>query len=231
MFDGVCFQFSQVLAVFLVITTPSGRPPIISTSLNQYYSWPVINLVVSAGVFHISLRPQKTQQRGWKFQAQEREFCGTLYSPCICRLSPACILRETSTKATSHADISRWLTRPLCRSSGLYSRLSDFCWLRSLPFLLMPTSADYCQLLSPSFFTNRPSVLSGTFLSSSTSGFAGDLVLKAFVWVSRQNKQRDRTHTHTQPNAHIVSHFPQGFHFGMTHFQFKIPFSYPDCIV
>ena len=66
--------------------TPSGRPLTISTSLNQYYSWPVIHLVVSAGVFHISLRPQKIQPRGWKeeqmnnmdlgqFQVQEREFC------------------------------------------------------------------------------------------------------------------------------------------------------------
>ena len=55
-------------------------------------------------------------------------FCDTLHSPCIYRLSPACIFRETSTKATSHAGIfSRWLTRPLCRSSGLSSRLSDFC--------------------------------------------------------------------------------------------------------
>ena len=80
-----------------------------------------------------------------QFQAQEREFCDTLHSPCICRLSPACILRETSTKGTNNADIfSRWLTRPLCRSSGLSSRLSDFCWLSSLPcfHLLLPPSAD-----------------------------------------------------------------------------------------
>ena len=34
--------------------TPSCRPRTISISLNQYYSWPVTHLVVSAGVSHIS---------------------------------------------------------------------------------------------------------------------------------------------------------------------------------
>ena len=65
-----------------------------------------------------------------QLHAQEREFCVTLHSLCIRRLSPVCILCETSTEGTNNADIfSRWLTRPLCSSSGLSSRLSDFCWL------------------------------------------------------------------------------------------------------
>ena len=37
--------------------------PDLSTSLNQYYSWPVIHLLVFAGVFNISLRPQKKYNR------------------------------------------------------------------------------------------------------------------------------------------------------------------------
>ena len=151
-----------------------------------------------------------------QLQAQEREFCDTLHSPCICRQSPTCIWRETSTKATSHADIFWfWLIRPLCRTSGLSSHLSDFCWLLSqLSFhLLLPPSAgrpsprllfytDWFLLLSVLLFT-WPCIFSGTFLSSSTSGLVVDLELKPFVLVSRQNRQRDcLTGTHT----HIVSH-------------------------
>ena len=79
----------------------------------------MIHLVVSAAVFHISLRPQKLQPWGWKeeqtnnmdlgqFQVHEREICVTILCSfsCICRLSWACIFRETSTKATGNADSS-----------------------------------------------------------------------------------------------------------------------------
>ena len=108
--------------------TPLAAKPDLSTYLNQYYSWPGIHLVVSAGVFHISLRPQKIQPKRWKdeqtnnmdlgqLQAQEREFCVTiLFSfSCICRLSWACILRETSTtydfRASNSEDELRSKTR------------------------------------------------------------------------------------------------------------------------
>ena len=56
-----------------------------------------------------------------QLQEQEREFCDTLHSPCIYRLSPACILRETSAKATRNAN------------SSLSSLTASFCWL-SLPW-------------------------------------------------------------------------------------------------
>ena len=46
------------------------------------------------------------------------------------------------------------------------------------------SSALLCQLTL--------SVISGTFHHSSTSGLVGDLVLRPFVWASRQNRQRDR---------------------------------------
>ena len=63
------------------------------------------------GALHISLRTLKTQPRGWKKRTNEqtrtwvsskrkrRGFVTLLCSsPYICRLSRACILRETSTK-------------------------------------------------------------------------------------------------------------------------------------
>ena len=38
-----------------------------------------------------------------------KSICDNLHSPCICRLTLACILHETSTKGTNNADIfSRW---------------------------------------------------------------------------------------------------------------------------
>ena len=122
---------------------PFGQHPYLSTSLNQYCSWPVIHPVGSPGVFHISLRPQKYNWESGRKRINEhfglrsapsarkgKSMCDTLHSLCICRLSVACILCETSTKGTNNADIfSRWLTRPLCSSSGLSSRLFDLCWL------------------------------------------------------------------------------------------------------
>ena len=110
-------------------------------------------------VFHIS----QNITEGWKeeqtnnmdlvqFQAQEREFCVTLHSPCIRRLSPACILHETSTKGTNNADIfSRWLNRPLSSSSGPSSRLSNsvILWTaKSKPTALLcpPLSTAFLRL-------------------------------------------------------------------------------------
>ena len=124
-------------------------------------------------------------------------------SPCICRLSRACILRETSTKPLTQQRSSRVGQPGLCGSTGLLSRLSDFCWLSSLPCFYLLT-ASFCWLchsldcylkLTVLFFlalSTAFSVFSRTFLPSSTSGLAGDLALRPFVWVSRQNRQRDR---------------------------------------
>ena len=154
-----------------------------------------------------------------QFQTQEREFCDTLPSLCICWLSSTCIFRKTSTKATSHADIfSRWLIRLLCWSLGLSSHLSDFCWFPSLP-CFPPPSADCCLLplsvflrqLTPSveFFLDPSSLCPPVFFW--TSCLAGDLEFKPFVWVSHQSRQRDSlTDTHTRTpntmNGHLVSH-------------------------
>ena len=83
--------------------------------------------------------------------------------------------------------------------------------LTALPLdcYLTPTGL-FCSPLStaslrPSF-VNWPSFFPWTFLSSSTSGKAGDFAVRLFEWVSRQSRQRDsltgaRTHTHT-PTQH-----------------------------
>ena len=79
---------------------------------------------------------------------------------------------------------------------GHSSRLSDFCWLSSLPYLHLPTTS-FCWLshsldsyLKPTVLfchalSTALSVFSRTFLPSFTSGLAGDLVLCPFMWVFR----------------------------------------------
>ena len=48
------------------------------------------------------------------------------------------------------------------------------------------------RLFSSALLCQLPlSVFPGTFLPSSTSGLAGDLAVRPFVWVSRQNRLRD----------------------------------------
>ena len=107
--------------------------------------------------------------------------CDILHSPSICRLSQACILRETSAKTARNAD------SPLTVFSHcllLLTVLPLDCYLKPTVLLCSPLST----------------ALSGTFLLSSTSGLAGGLAVVLFVWVSRQSRQRysldRRTHTH-----------------------------------
>ena len=114
-------------------------------------------------------------------QGQGGSLCGTLHSPCNCWLSRKCIFREIYSKASNNA---------------------DFCWLcHSLYCQLKANSSPLPSVVnchSPFSFVNWPCVFSGTFLSSSTSDLAGDIELKPFLWVSRQNRQRwsdRRTHT------------------------------------
>ena len=123
-------------------TVPDMIHPDLSTSLNQYDSWPVIHLVYSVRVFHISLRPQKKYNREngrkknkrtiWTYvssKCKKRSLCDDFFSfSCICRLRLACILRETSSKRHQQCwHLLALVNRPLCSTSGLSSRLSDFC--------------------------------------------------------------------------------------------------------
>ena len=78
--------------------TPS--PPVTSTSLNHFKSWPVNHLVVPIGVSHISSWLQEIQSREWEKRTKNKLTIGawvsskckkggyvTLHSLCICRLS------------------------------------------------------------------------------------------------------------------------------------------------
>ena len=154
-----------------------------------------------------------------QFQAQEREFCVTLHSSCIRRLSPACILHKTSTKGTNNTDIfSHWLTWPLCSSSSLSSRLSDFCWLchsldsqlktdcSPLPSVVdcslwVPLSTPPLSSLGPSF----PPPLPVSWEISSSGLFC---VLRAKA--DKMILGPARTHTHTQHNEWLLSVTRQG---------------------
>ena len=157
------------------------------------------------GASHISLRPHKTQPRGWRKRTNEqiqawvssKRKKGEVYvtllcsSPYINRLTRACILRETSTKPLEMLT-HLWLS----------SLAASFCRPCPSPDSYLKPNVLFCLPFS------TDSVFSGTFLPSSTSGLAGDLALRPFVWVSRQNRQRDsRTGAHTNGNeCYILCH-------------------------
>ena len=79
--------------------------------------------------------------------------CDTLHSPCICRLSRACILRETSTEATRKVNLSLTVF-PYCLL--LLTVLPLDCYLKPTVLLCSPLSTAL-------------SVFSGTFLRPPTS--------------------------------------------------------------
>ena len=162
----------------------------------------------SRGITHFFTATQSTTERVeeknkrtntdlGQLQAQERV---SLWHCTFCELTWA-YTRTKFSQATSNTDIfSRWLTG-LCRSTGLSSHLSDFCWLSSL--LKQPSSTASFWWLCPSLdsylkptglfsflFSTALSVFSLTFLPSSTSGLPGDLALRPFVCVSRSKIQR-----------------------------------------
>ena len=139
-----------------------------------------------------------------QLQAQEREFCDTLHSPYICRLSRACILRETSTKATRNANPSLTVI-PHCLL--LLTVLPLDCYLMSTGLFLLsvvdcPLSVFLCQFLS----SLGPSVPRPLQVSQKISSFGPLCGFRAkadkkILWTAC-------THT-TQHNelALIVSHF------------------------
>ena len=136
-------------------------------------------------------RRSERKIRTWVNCKRKKGSFVTLHSLCICRLTRACILRETSTKCTNNSDISNWLARSLCCLSGFSSHLSDFCWLwHSLDSPLkancspLPSVVDclsafpFANSSSLGSFANSPSGFSRTCLSSATSGLVGDLELR-----------------------------------------------------
>ena len=153
--------------------TSSQPTPDYLKVVKQNVSWPVICLGVFSshsrlGISHISLQPYRIQPRGWKKEQTNKHglgsapsarkgVCDILHSPCICRLSPACILRETSTKATRNANSSLTVF-PHCLLLLAVLPLDCYlkptvllCSLLSTGSLCLPLSTDPLSSLEPSF--------------------------------------------------------------------------------
>ena len=135
-----------------------------------------------------------------QFQGKKGEvYVWHLHSPCICRLTLACILRETSKKCTNNADIFlRWLARPLCSSSGFSSRLSDSDILWTVHSKL--TSSPLPSVRPPLCISLRQLTLSGflcQLLFSPTSSLIRDLELRPlFSFTPKQTKRSSAWRTH-----------------------------------
>ena len=164
----------------------TGWPPTISASLNQTTHGQWFNQwFPTRRITHFFTATQNTTERVEEKNKRTNTDLGQLQgllcsSPCICRLSRVCILNETSTKP----------------SGMLIHLLTDL--LQSSHCLLLSTVSFSGQLsqadrsLLP-FFINwlSLSLFSRTFLPFSTSGLARYLVIRPFVWVSCQSRQRD----------------------------------------
>ena len=143
------------------------------------------------------------QTQPWvRLKEQEREFCDTLHSPCICRLLRMCILRKTSTKATRNANSSLTVF-PHCLllltvpPLDCYLTLTGlFCSPLSTASLYLPSST------ASSLVPSSPPPLSVLWEISGSSPLFG------FHTKTKRSSNR-HTHTHTQHIGHIVSHNPQ----------------------
>ena len=116
--------------------------------------------------------------------------CASLYSS------------EIPTKPSRWLILSRWPTQPLSPQAlapALFCRLPYYA---DCPVLT-------CSLLLSTLFYRLSCPFSmGPCLPSSSSGLVGNLAREPFVWVSRQNRQRDPltgTHTHTHRNEILPS--------------------------
>ena len=185
-----------------VITPLADRLPTISKSLS--FSSPVIRLVgffsfLTRDITHfitytqnaterVEEKEQTIKHRFGSAPSARKRVCDTLHSPCICRLSWACILRETSTKTTRNAKFDCLPSLPPSADR---------------PSLGLLSQANRPPLLS---VVDWPSVFFWTFLSSSTSGLAGGLAVRPFVWVSHQSRLKDSlTSAHTHPTQRMAT--------------------------
>ena len=117
--------------------------------------------------------------------------CDTLHSPCICRLSRACILRETSTKATRNANSSLTIF-PHCLL--LLTVLPLDCYLKPTVLLCSPLStASLCLPLSTPLRVSQDVSPLGPLC-----GFRAKAD-KEILWPAH-------THTPNTTNGLIVSH-------------------------
>ena len=163
---------------------------------------------------------ENKKRRTWVSSKRKKgDVCNSLHSfLCICELSRACTQAKFPQGTLTHP---LTLVNPTSGTTGPCSRLSrssdssDFCWL------LSPSD---CPVLSTAFFcsANCLLLLAASFclllwpcLPLSSFDLVGNLALKPFVWVSRQNRQNDPltgTHTDTHRNeCHPSCHNSKAF--------------------
>ena len=155
----------------------------------------------------------KYNREGGRNNKQTNTDLGQLqaHSPCICRLLPACILLETSTKATRNANSSLTVI-PHCLL--LLTVLPLDCYLR--PTVLLCSPLSNASLRVP--LSTHPFFFSVTFFSSSTYGLAGDLTVRPLCGFRAKADKEIFWTAHTHPanttNGHILSHVNK--YFGQT---------------
>ena len=152
-------------------TPLSGQPVLINFFKPKLFLASDLSSGFRRGISHFFTVTKEIQPKGWEKKNQRtiwtwvnskhkkgKVYVWHLHSLCICGLTLACILRETSTKRNQQCwHLLALVNRPLCSSSGLSSRLSDFCWFYSLDSELkadrssLPSDVD---CLSPSFFVH-----------------------------------------------------------------------------
>ena len=190
--------------------TPVFSGGVLLNRLRQYTTgWPrlnhsgssdrlVVSLISGQGYFtlpyghtkhNIHNREGGRKEQTWILVSSKRkkgEVCDTFLA--FCELSQACIRAKLLAESPGMLTHLLTLANQASGSTGLDPAL--FCWL--------PCSVDQ-SWLPPSQSSLGPSFL---------RLLVGDLARKPFVWVLRQNRQRDvligHTHTHTT-NAHIMS--------------------------
>ena len=155
------------------------------------------------GASHIALQTHKTRHtkpRGWKKRRTNKHGLGLAPSirrekllTLLCRFLCICGLSRACTRAKfphSHQErwliLSRWPTWPLDSQVPAH-RLAVALLLSPVDCLLLFTALGPC-------------------LPSSSSGLVGNRARKLFVWVLRQNKQRNTltvTHPHPIPSRSL----------------------------
>ena len=169
------------------------------------FSWPVslvFFLISDQGYYTFHYRYSKhnweekeqTNKHGLGSAPSARKgVCDTLHSPCICRLSRACILRETSKKATWNANSSLTV---FYHCLLLLTIFPLDCYLTLTGLFCPPLSTGSLSSLRPSF---SPPLSVSQEISSSVlcAGFAPKQTKRSSEWHQHKRK-RIATHCVTE---------------------------------
>ena len=181
--------------------------PTISASLN--HSWPLELWLFSSparGISHFFTDMQNTtekrtnkQTRAWVSSKCKRGKSDTFYA--FCELTWACTQAKTLTKPLAMLTYLLTLVHPAFVGQQVLTAtfLTSVDWSPLCPTHLLTDL--FCRQVSSGLFCwlcpslDWPLQLGPSFLHP--SGLLGDLAHRPFVWVSRQNRQRDSlTGTH-----------------------------------